>query len=103
MKYKKTLEIQWVSNMAAPVVAGMAAMGMAEGTAKKLTETLKKIKGLLEKASPAFKQSMEIFQKSILLFLRPIGDIFSKLMRPFLILFLKLGILWYKMLTPKGN
>lgn len=87
------------------MVAPLAAAGLAAVTGKGIEGievTLKQIKKGFDKlvaASPQLQQSMEILRKGILLYLRPIGDLMSKLFRPFLILFLKAGLIWYKYLS----
>lgn len=47
------------------------------------------------KASPAFQQQLVVINKSIQLFLRPIGDILAKFVRPMAIWMIKFAQKWY--------
>ena len=52
------------------------------------------IAGILAKASPMFSQQMVIINKSLQLFLRPIGDIMAKFLRPMAIWLIKVAMKW---------
>ena len=80
-------------------MAVVAGASKAIDTGKDILKTLNSIKGTLKQASPQFAQSMQILKKGLLLYLRPIGDVISKLFRPFLMIFIKAGLLWYKYLS----
>ena len=67
---------------------------------KKMLKSTEKQRKLAEGASPLLKQQLVIAKKGFLLILRPFGDLIGKLLRPFLILFLKVGLLLYKWLSP---
>lgn len=51
----------------------------------------------LAKASPAFAQQLVIINKSLLLFLRPIGDILAKFVRPMSLWMIKFATRWYQL------
>lgn len=69
---------------------------------KKMLGQLKKVTSVLEKSSPMLKQQFTVLRKSFELFLRPIGDIMAKFLRPMAIWFLKLAVLWNKWLGGQG-
>ena len=52
---------------------------------------------ILAKTSPALQQQMIIMRKSISLFLRPIGDIMAKFMRPMAIAMIKFSMAWNRL------
>ncbi len=63
---------------------------------KKGLAFLGKIGKTLEKASPALKQQMTILKKSFSLFLRPIGDLLARWLRPMAIWMIKFATRWYQ-------
>lgn len=65
-----------------------------EKNTDKMQENIKKVLKKIEQASPALKQQLIIIRKSFELFLRPIGDIMAKFVRPMAIWFLKLAAMW---------
>lgn len=78
-----------------------AMLKLINKNADKIYSKIQKVVSILENASPAFKQQMIILSKSISVFLRPIGDIMAKFIRPMAIWFLKIAVLWYKWLGGK--
>lgn len=62
--------------------------------AKGILKGVMKIANTLAKASPMFAQQLQIIDKSLKLFLRPIGDILAKFVRPMAIAMLKFAIKW---------
>ena len=75
--------------------AGALAGAVAAGV-HMLVESVKKGFEALKKASPRLQQSVEIFQKAVMLILRPIGDIFAFFLRPLAIALLRYAIKFYK-------
>jgi len=75
--------------------------GKMNKSIEKMLTNVKKIVDVLAKASPALMQQLIILRKSIMVFLRPIGDILAKFVRPMAIWFLKIAVLWYKWLGGK--
>lgn len=75
----------------------LAVTNIMSKNVKKIFDKVKKALQLLEKASPALKQQLIVFRKSILLFLRPIGDIMAKFVRPMAIWALKVAMKWYQL------
>ena len=63
-----------------------------------VSKTLAKVLGTLAKASPALKQQLIVMNKGIMLFLRPIGDIMAKFLRPMSVWVMKVAQKWYGML-----
>lgn len=70
---------------------------------KNISDKVKKIVAVLEKASPALRQQLTVLRKSFEVFLRPIGDILAKFLRPMALWFLKIAVLWYKWLGGKAG
>jgi len=64
---------------------------------KSMLKTLNKMNDVLSKASPMLSQQLTIINKSISLFLRPIGDIMAKFLRPMAIWLIKVAIKWNKL------
>jgi len=64
-----------------------------------MAKPLKKIWKLMKESSPLLKQQLIIAKKAWLLVWRPFGDLIGKFLRPFLILFLKIGLFLYKWLS----
>ena len=75
---------------------------MSMGLIKKSNAFLGKIAGILSKSSPAFGQQLIIMNKSIKLFLRPIGDIMAKYMRPMAVWMIKFATKWYQLFGTGG-
>jgi len=69
---------------------------------KKANAYLGKISGVLGKHSPAWVQQMIVLKKAFGLFLRPIGDILARFVRPMAIAFLKLATWFYKLFGTGG-
>lgn len=69
-------------------VVGTAIVGMA-AIAKKTFDFMKQ-------ASPRLQATMSIFNKSLMLVLRPIGDIMSNFLRPMALAFLRYAVKFYK-------
>jgi hypothetical protein len=63
----------------------------------KIFHKVSKIVGYLAKFSPALKQSTIIITKAFGLFLRPIGDLLNKFLRPMAIVAIKAAQKWYAM------
>jgi len=61
----------------------------------KMSKSVAKILGTLAKASPALKQQLIIMGKGISVFLRPIGDIMAKFLRPMAVWVMKVAQKWY--------
>jgi len=79
-----------ISKIAAGVIIGAGALAI-----------IKKSMGSLMKASPKLQQTLSIFSKSMMLILRPIGDLLSVIFRPLALLLLKYAIPFYKMSVTK--
>lgn len=78
-------------------------MKVMSDTLKKISKFVKKTFDLLSRASPALKQQMIIINKSLLLFLRPIGDIMAKFLRPMAIWMIKFAMKWYSLFGGGGG
>jgi len=61
-----------------------------------------KITEVLAKHSPALQQQLVVISKSITLFLRPIGDIMAKFLRPMAIWLIKFASKWYQLFGGGG-
>jgi hypothetical protein len=57
----------------------------------------KKIMARIEQSSPLLKQQMILLRKSVELFLRPIGDIMAKFLRPMAIMVFKMARKWMEL------
>ena len=78
------------------------AMDGIAGVLKKIQETMKKIWEQIKQSSPALQQQVKIFEKSLMVFLRPIGDFFARILRPMAIAVLKMALKWYEIFGGKG-
>lgn len=72
-------------------------------TMQRISKLMKKTLDLFSRASPALKQQLIIINKSLLLFLRPIGDIMAKFVRPMAIWLLKFAMKWYSLFGGGGE
>ena len=59
---------------------------------------LKRLTTLMEKSSPAFAQQTTIMRKTFGLFMRPIGDVLAKHIRPWAIIGLRVAWKWYQLI-----
>ena len=72
-------------------------------TLKGVLSKVSKVVSILEKASPALKQQMIVMNKAFGLFLRPIGDILAKFVRPMAIWMIKFAMKWYQLFGGGGT
>jgi len=87
------------------VLGAEMVMGALKGITKlikAIVDGVKKLVKAIIASSPALKQQLTIFRKAIEVFLRPIGDILAKFVRPMAIWFLKIAGRWYKWLGGGG-
>jgi len=61
----------------------------------KISKGISKFVGFMAKHSPALKQQLIVLRKGISVFLRPIGDIMAKFMRPMAVWVMKVAQKWY--------
>ena len=77
--------------LGAGAMAGAVAAGMTA-----VIGTLKKGFDMMREASPMLEGTIKIFQQSLMLILKPIGDIMAMFLRPFALAFLKYAVNFYK-------
>lgn len=82
------------------------ALKLAKEQNKLLSEmnrNVRKSKEALDKFSPMLHQQIVILKKAWMLFWRPVGDIFARLIKPFVALMLKAAIWVYKFFSGAGG
>jgi len=70
---------------------------------EKIMQNTKKLLVMFAKHSPALKQQLIVFNKSMSLMLRPIGDTMAKFLRPMAIWFMKFAQAWFKIFGVKTS
>lgn len=74
-----------IGTMSQAVVAGVA-----------IWQGIKKTTDALLKASPALRNTIQIFGQGLRLLLKPVGDLFSIILRPFALAFIKWAVPFYR-------
>ena len=77
-------------------LGGIAKMATGIGVALVALDAIKAGMKALVNASPRLQQTLQIFQKSLMIFLRPIGDVIGNLLRPLALILMRTSIEFYK-------